>query len=1004
MTHARAITSRADRHLRHRVTPAGARLAAFTARIAALVALCAGPVHAQLEPANPAEGTVSVAGVGTVRLAAPAEQARLDQGADWTAFRARHGEWSALWNTRTGSPHRAFGKAIPLPGFVDRADAVEAAVRTFIASHSELFGSPTLETIRVQRVRETWYLSFRQTLRGLPVLFGDWEFRVGTRGGLFAFGADVQRVGDDAITLAPALPAAVARQAATIGVRFDPARDVIEGGTGTVLLPVETEQGTTFRAVTEVRVITSDPPADWRTLVDAATGEVVLRTNRVRYAISGTVTGTIHAVLPTDPVVTQPLKNLTVNVGPTPAVTNGSGGYSVPAGGAVTVSAQLSGPYCNVNRQDGVPDASFSTPASDPATVNIAWNAGNSHDAERDGFYHVNLVHDYVRTLDPGSVNLDYQAACNVNVSGSCNAFYSPGNGSVNFYIAGGSCPNMATMPDVVYHEYGHGVNEHIYYLAGQPSGMFNGALHEGMADVLAAMIQDNSSMGKGFFGPGTVLRQLDNTRRWPQDGSGDGHITGLIIGGAFWDLRQAAGLAVAAQLSHFAKYGVPDDPNDGVAMEEFFIETLIADDDDADLSNGTPHANEIASSFNLHGIGTVRFMSITHTPLGDQPGAGGYPVTAVVAYDGPFGALAGAPSLHYAYNNSPFSAAAMTPTGNPNEYTATIPHSNASVVSYYIEASDTFGQVSTHPEQAPVSAVHRFIAGQTSTILSLNMETEPGWVVGAPGDAATTGIWLRTDPNGTQVIAGVYVQPEDDHTVAGIQCFVTGNAMVGAAPGTNDVDGGATTLTSATIDATFGLLADPIISYYRWYSNNQGSTPGTDFWRVYLSNDGGANWVVIENTSQSDASWRRVLFRISDYIAPTNDMRIKFVAEDAGAGSLVEAAVDDFMVVGFQSVVGVGDSPAPGRLALTLGSAHPAAGPLRLSYTLPSAGEVSLRIYDLAGREVRTLATGRGEAGTRTLEWDGRSDGGLTLASGTYFARLVHEGAAVNRTVVWAH
>src|SRR6185503_16521760 len=119
--------------------------------------------------------------------------------------------------------------------------------------------------------------------------------------------------------------------------------------------------------------------------------------------------------------------------------------------------------------------------------------------------------------------------------------------------------------------------------------------LHEGMADVLAAMIQDDPDGGKGFFGPGTILRSLDNTRRWPEDANpADPHITGLIIGGAFWDLRRSAGLDVAARLSHFAMYGLPDDPEAGVAMSEYFVETLVADDDDADLGNGTPHAAEI--------------------------------------------------------------------------------------------------------------------------------------------------------------------------------------------------------------------------------------------------------------------------------------------------------------------------------------------------------------------------------------------------------------------------
>ncbi|HKQ58979.1 MAG TPA: FlgD immunoglobulin-like domain containing protein [Candidatus Eisenbacteria bacterium] len=977
---------------------------AFAASIAALVAvlaLVAGPATAQRQPEIIAEGASSIAGLGAVRIAETTQRVQLEQGAAWTAFRGRHGAWTAMWNASTGTPHRAFGEAIRLPGFADRADAAEASVRAFISSHPELFGTPTLELIRAQRIRGTWFVSFRQTLRGLRVLYSDWEFRVGANGNLFMFGADAQRVPEESIVLATPLPASIAKQAARVGVRFDPIRDVITGGTERSLLPVMTEGGTTFRQVTEVRVITSDPPADWLTYVDAATGEVLLRENRVRYAISGTVDATIHNLLPTDPLTVAPLKNLTVNVGATPVQTNGAGGYSASPGGAVTVSAQLLGPYVNVNRSDGVPDATFSTPASDPSTVNIHWTSGNSHDAERDGFRNVNDAHDYVLALDPGATSLNYMAACNVNVSGSCNAFYSPGNGSVNFYVAGGGCPNMATMPDVVYHEYGHGVNEHIYQQAGA-GGMSNGALHEGMADVLACMIQDDSRGGKGFFGPGTVLRDADNTFRWPQNQSSDGHVTGMIISGAFWDLRQAAGLAVAADLSHFAKYGTPDDPNSGVAMNEYFVETLVADDNDANLNNGTPHGADIVAAFNAHGIGTNMYINFAHTALADQPGAGPYPVTTTVTYSGPFGSLAGPPTLFYKYDGGPFQSVAMSPIGG-NQYSGSIPGTSGAVVAYYFSVNDVLGGTETNPDGAPATTTYRFVAGATTSILSLDMESEPGWVVGDVGDNATTGIWTRNNPNGTQVTAGIYVQPEDDHTAAGIQCFFTGQAAVGAAAGTNDVDNGKTTLTSATIDATAGGLSNPIVSYYRWYSNDQGGSPGLDFWRAYISNDGGANWVPIENTNLSDASWQRQLFRISDYVTPTNDMRLRFVAEDAGAGSLVEAAVDDVQILAFASQVGVPGLPAVAGLSLALASAHPAAGPLHLSYTLPTSGATSLRIYDLEGRAVRTLLSGRGEAGGHTLEWDGRDDGGVMLASGTYFARLVHERAVATRTLVWA-
>src|SRR5262245_64027036 len=101
-------------------------------------------------------------------------------------------------------------------------------------------------------------------------------------------------------------------------------------------------------------------------------------------------------------------------------------------------------------------------------------------------------------------------------------------------------------MPDVVYHEYGHGVNDNVYVAAGSPFGMFNGALHEGLADVVAAFIQDDPVIGNGFFGPGTALRSIQNTNRWPDDASSDPHETGVIVAGAMWDLRQSLGLSLA--------------------------------------------------------------------------------------------------------------------------------------------------------------------------------------------------------------------------------------------------------------------------------------------------------------------------------------------------------------------------------------------------------------------------------------------------------------------------
>lgn len=51
--------------------------------------------------------------------------------------------------------------------------------------------------------------------------------------------------------------------------------------------------------------------------------------------------------------------------------------------------------------------------------------------------------------------------------------------------------------------------------------------------------------------------------------------------------------------------------------------------------------------------------------------------------------------------------------------------------------------------------------------------------------------------------------------------------------------------------------------------------------------------------------------------------------------------------------------------------------------------GPVVLRIYDISGRAVRTLADGARQAGRRSFAWDGLDERGHSLSSGVYFARL---------------
>jgi competence protein ComEC len=69
----------------------------------------------------------------------------------------------------------------------------------------------------------------------------------------------------------------------------------------------------------------------------------------------------------------------------------------------------------------------------------------------------------------------------------------------------------------------------------------------------------------------------------------------------------------------------------------------------------------------------------------------------------------------------------------------------------------------------------------------------------------------------------------------------------------------------------------------------------------------------------------------------------------------------------------------------------HP--NPLRqatdISYQLPASGPVSLKVYNIMGQEVRTLANGIMPAGSHCASWDGRDDQGRQVSPGIYYYRL---------------
>ncbi len=199
-----------------------------------------------------------------------------------------------------------------------------------------------------------------------------------------------------------------------------------------------------------------------------------------------------------------------------------------------------------------------------------------------------------------------------------------------------------------------------------------------------------------------------------------------------------------------------------------------------------------------------------------------------------------------------------------------------------------------------------QIIIGEPATLAEDAFESNSGWTAGASSDNASSGIWERGVPNQT-VYNGIIVQTGQDHSAVGSQCYVTGNTQ-GGSVGTDDVDGGRTTLLSPAYDIEGYDVA--LVSYWRWYTNNVGDNPNTDTWRVDVSSDGGVSWVNIESTNQSNPSWlKQEIVLTPELVDLSSTLQFRFVAEDSfnsgdtgTGGSIVEAAVDDFKLEVFES------------------------------------------------------------------------------------------------------
>ncbi|KPL02182.1 MAG: hypothetical protein AMJ90_06510 [candidate division Zixibacteria bacterium SM23_73_2] len=116
------------------------------------------------------------------------------------------------------------------------------------------------------------------------------------------------------------------------------------------------------------------------------------------------------------------------------------------------------------------------------------------------------------------------------------------------------------------------------------------------------------------------------------------------------------------------------------------------------------------------------------------------------------------------------------------------------------------------------------------------------------------------------------------------------------------------------------------------------------------------------------------------------------FTDENVTSGATYYYKLEDIDVDGFNTFHGpimAKAVAAPTQFALGQNYPNPFNASTQISYSLKSDADVTLKIYNILGQEVKTLVNKHQTAGNYTITWNGKDSRGNDIATGIYFYRI---------------
>jgi len=175
-----------------------------------------------------------------------------------------------------------------------------------------------------------------------------------------------------------------------------------------------------------------------------------------------------------------------------------------------------------------------------------------------------------------------------------------------------------------------------------------------------------------------------------------------------------------------------------------------------------------------------------------------------------------------------------------------------------------------------------------------------------------------------------------------------------------------------STVSVPLGqLTASGLANYVQMLGAGVSITSGTDF-HLVISVGTPTDTLLVRTESVSNGTHSST-FNGATWSAVTQNHRMRAIVTTTNGPVSVHP--------------GAGETPV--TYALEQNYPNPFNPTTEISYSIGEPGGVTLRVFDILGREVATLVNGREGAGSYRVTWNGRNAQNLPVTSGVYFYRL---------------